>query len=77
MLTSSVYAMSLNRKKEIFCKMQDYGNKTLFRMKFNLDVSILVMHNYSIYQNPLSLKKLKINILTNKYSCCSHKCGRL
>lgn len=34
-----VYAMFLNREKETFCRMQDYGSKTLFRMRCNLGVS--------------------------------------
>lgn len=39
LLTYLVYAMFLNRKKETFCRMQDYGSKTLYRMRFNLGVS--------------------------------------
>lgn len=39
LLTYLVYAMFLNREKETFCRMQDYGSKTLFRMRCNLGVS--------------------------------------
>lgn len=51
-LTYSVYVMFLDRKRETFGRMQDYGSKTLFRMRCNLGVSTFYTLLYFLKLNP-------------------------